>query len=654
MGQKFLVFDVETTGTPRRLNAALDDDANWPYIVQVAWILFEENGTELHRADYIIKPTNYFIPQSVTNIHGISHEFAVANGKEAKLVLGTLFEVLIANNPIMVGHNIKFDTSIAQAELLRHGFENIMKPLEHLCTMHTSLKMMPGNGHKFPKLSELHYHLFNTDFIGHHRAMADVEATARCLFEMIRLKNAGESIPPIANKNTLSYTAAPKERLDLDFSDNPEFERAVALARDTQWPFFLTGRAGTGKSTFLKYILSHVTKNFIVVAPTGIAALNVGGVTIHSFFRFPLRPLLPDDEEIPELNFAKQKLISKMDALIIDEVSMVRVDVLDAIDASLRKNGGNPQLPFGGKQIIFIGDVFQLEPVTQQKDGTKDILLQYYSSVYFFNAMAFESLKNLVIIELHKVYRQKDDLPFLTMLDKIRINNLEPEDFLQINTMVEEAPVLAQQLLGDTTIVLKTTNYEADHTNKFVLDIIEQPIFKYTSIVSGIFPLSENRLPAPQTLELKVDAQVMLLKNDIHGRWVNGTLAKVCELTVEAIKIRLINGEEHLLDRYTWENLSYEYNANTRKIETKILGGYTQFPLRLAWAITIHKSQGLTFDKIKVDWGQRTFASGQVYVALSRCRQMSGVSMSRALQPHDVIVNIELINFYNQYILPKI
>lgn len=653
MSEKILVFDIETTGMPRRQLAPLEDSSNWPYIVQIAWILFDHNATELHRADYIIKPTDYFISQAATNVHGVAHDFALAHGKDATMVLGTLYELLLENAPTLVGHNIKFDTSITQAELLRHKFENIMKPLPHLCTMNIALKVIEVSGNRFPKLSELHYHLFNTDFIGHHRAMSDVEATARCFFEMKRLVASGEKLPPLIKKNDINFAVRTKDKMVLDISNNLDFIKAVDLVQHTKQSFFLTGRAGTGKSTFLKFITSNIEKNFIVVAPTGIAALNVGGVTIHSFFRFPLRPLLPDDEDIPKLNFAKQKLIKEMDTLVIDEISMVRVDVLDAIDASLRKNGGRPNQPFGGKQVIFIGDIFQLEPVTEERDGTKDILLQYYESLYFFKSQAFQSPSIPNIVELQKVYRQKDDLPFLTLLDKIRVNNLDTDDFTQINATVDETPLLASQLLDDTTIVLKTTNYEAEYTNNLVLDSIDAPSFSFTAIVSGEFNVSAYRIPAPETLKLRVGAQVMLLRNDLHGRWVNGTLAKVSALEKDKIKIRLQNEEEHEIGQFTWENITYQYNHITRKIETKILGGYTQFPLRLAWAITIHKSQGLTFDKIKIDWGQRTFASGQVYVALSRCRKLSGISMSRPLHPNDIIVNQELIDFQNHYINSK-
>lgn len=653
MATKFLIFDIETTGLPRRQNGAITDFSNWPYIVQIAWILFDEDSKEIHRAEYIIKPTDYYIPQSVTNVHGISHEYAVENGKPAHLVLGTFYELLVANQPIVIGHNVRFDSSITQAEFLRNSFDNVLEPLEHICTMHQSLKMMEGKNLKFPKLSELHFHLFNSDFIGHHRAMADVEATARCFFEMERLKKSGIKILPFSIQQTHNFTRPPKEKLELEIDDNPLFKKAFELIKTTNRSLFLTGKAGTGKSTFLKYVLSHIDKNIIVLAPTGIAALNVGGVTIHSFFRFPLRPLLPDDDDIPVLSYAKKKLIKEMDLLIIDEVSMVRVDLLDAIDASLRKNGGKPNLPFGGKQIILIGDIFQLEPVVPEKDGTKDILLNYYSSLYFFNAIAYESLNQLAIIELQKAYRQQNDLAFLSLLDKIRLNHLDENDFRLINTMVEDQPMTAQELLENDTIVLKTTNYEAEHTNKFVLDIIDHPSHSFIATISGEFPLTESRVPAPEQLKLKVDAQVMLLKNDLHGRWVNGTIAKIAKLTNDAIVIRLKNGEEHMLDKYTWENISYFYNPDTRKIETKVLGGYTQYPLRLAWAITIHKSQGLTFDKIKIDWGQKIFASGQVYVALSRCRQMNGVNMSRLLQAQDIIVNQNLIDFYTRFIISE-
>jgi DNA polymerase III epsilon subunit-like protein len=647
--KKILVFDIETTGVPRKMNAPIDKSGNWPHIVQIAWVLFDEKGHELHRADYIIKPTDYYIPMALTAVHGISHDFALENGVEGALVLNTLYEVLLENKPLLVGHNVKFDISITRAEFCRYEVEDLMVDLESCCTLQLSMSMMKNIHVKFPKLSEIHYHLFQSDFVGHHRAMADVEATARVYFELQKLKAAGKKLDyALQNKNS-SYTKI-KEKINLNFDDNEAFKKAFEIIKSTNQSLFLTGKAGTGKSTFLKYILSEVNKNIIVVAPTGIAALNVEGVTIHSFFRLPFRPILPNEIDIPDLGYVKKKLIKEMDTLIIDEISMVRVDVLEAIDAILRHNGGDPHQPFGGKQIVLIGDIFQIEPVVEEKDGTKQIIQNNYEGFYFFDAPAFKRMQNLKIVELKKVYRQKNDAVFLKLLDKIRLNEQNHQDLEKVNSQSEENPLNAYQLLHDETIVLKTTNYEADTTNKAVLDCIEYQEYRYESSTFGDFKLSENRLPAPQTLVLKKNAQVMILKNDLHGRWVNGTIAKIKELNATSITVQLQNGEVHDIDKFTWESIKYKFNPKTRKIDSEVIGGFTQFPLRLAWAITIHKSQGLTFDKIKIDWGKSLFASGQVYVALSRCRTLKGISMSRNLSADDILVNPELIKFYRNNI----
>jgi hypothetical protein len=426
--------------------------------------------------------------------------------------------------------------------------------------------------------------------------------------------------------------------------DNIEIQNAFALIRETNQSFFLTGKAGTGKSTFLKNIVESTSKNFVVVAPTGIAAINVGGVTIHSFFRFPLRPLLPEDEDIKVFwkGSEKRKIISSMDTIIIDEISMVRADLIDGIDYSLRRNGGNPNLPFGGKQVVFIGDIFQLEPVTIKNSGEQKIINEIYGSAYFYNAKVFDKI-NLFTIELQKVYRQSDPI-FINLLDKVRVKEMLPKDLDKINTRVFSEHELKQQ---DFVITLTTKNDLADRVNSIKLAELKNNPFTYTAEVSGEF--EESKYPTESELILKEGAQVIFIKNDSEKRWVNGTIGQVCQLIDTEIKVKLKDGSIHSVEKRVWENIKYQYNKEKKKIEQEIVGTYKQYPLKLAWAITIHKSQGLTFDKVVIDFGTGTFASGQAYVALSRVTSFEGLFLKQKIHTTDICVDEEIKNFAKSF-----
>ena len=435
--------------------------------------------------------------------------------------------------------------------------------------------------------------------------------------------------------------------MNLDVN-NPVFQTALDLVQETNQTFFLTGRAGTGKSTFMKHIVETVEKNFLVVAPTGIAAVNVGGVTIHSFFQFPLRPLLPNDEEIKIFwkNSEKRKIISAMDTLIIDEISMVRADLIDGIDFSLRKNGGNPNMPFGGKQVIFVGDIFQLEPVTIKGSGEQTIINEIYGNPYFYNAKVFESIE-LVTIELQKVYRQTDS-EFVSLLDKVRIKDISQADLDYINTRVFSQSQLNE---NDFAITLTTTNEISNNVNYQKLDELDADSFLYVADVSGEF--EESKYPTDPELVLKVGAQVIFIKNDTARRWVNGTIGQVCELTENDIKVRLKDGTSHFVEKRVWENLKYQYNKEKKKIEQEIIGTFEQYPLKLAWAITIHKSQGLTFDRVVIDFGSGTFASGQAYVALSRATSFKGLFLKQKLYSTDIYIDESIKEFAKTFNDPK-
>lgn len=423
-------------------------------------------------------------------------------------------------------------------------------------------------------------------------------------------------------------------------TNNIEFQTALELIQETNQSFFLTGKAGTGKSTFLKHIVDTVSKDFVIVAPTGIAAVNVGGVTIHSFFQFPLRPLLPEDEDIKIFwkDSEKRKIISAMDTLIIDEISMVRADLIDGIDYSLRKNGGNPNLPFGGKQVVFVGDIFQLEPVTIKNSGEQKIISEIYGSAYFYNAKVFERV-SLFTVELQKVYRQTDSV-FISLLDKVRVKEISQTDLNKINTRVFSQSELNKD---DFAITLTTKNDLADTVNFKKLSELKAEPFAYNAEVSGEF--EESKYPTEPELTLKVGAQVIFIKNDTDKRWVNGTIGQVSGLTDTEIKVKLKDGEIYSVEKRIWENIKYQYNKEKKKIEQEIVGTFKQYPLKLAWAITIHKSQGLTFDKVVVDFGSGTFASGQAYVALSRATSFEGLFLKQKLNSTDIYIDDEIKEF---------
>ena len=413
---------------------------------------------------------------------------------------------------------------------------------------------------------------------------------------------------------------------------------AYELVANTNSSFFLTGRAGTGKTTFLHNVQKMVKKQFVTLAPTGVAAILAGGDTIHSFFGLPMDICTPGTSG--KLNENRILTLLHTDTIIIDEVSMVRCDLIDAIDYTLRKVMRTTQ-PFGGKQMIFVGDMFQLPPVV--KAGPEhDLLRDLYHTEEFFFYKA-DSIKRLRLskIEFRKVYRQ-EDADFLRVLEHVRLNQVTDSDLQALNCRV----VMPSKEDG-MVITLASRNATADAINKKRLAEIAAPVFVYEGTVEGKF--EEKRFPVEKTLTLKVGAQVMFTRNDIQRRWANGTLGKIVELTEEEIKVTLDNGETYAVPSCSWESVSCEYDRDARKLRKEVLGSFTQFPLKLAWAITVHKSRGMTFDKMVLNLEHGFFAAGQLYVALSRVRSLSGLFLSAPVLPQYVFTSREVLTYASGY-----
>ena len=433
---------------------------------------------------------------------------------------------------------------------------------------------------------------------------------------------------------------------------NKDFQNVLNLIKYTNQSIFLTGKAGTGKSTLLKYICKNVDKKHVVLAPTGIAAINVGGSTLHSFFKLPFHPLLPGDPNLSQHKgqiheFFKykgehRKILKEVELIIIDEISMVRADIIDAIDAILRVYSQNPRVPFGGKQVLLVGDIFQLEPVVT--NDIRHIMNRAYPSPYFFSAQVFRQM-NLVSIELQKVYRQSDPV-FINILNHIRTATPQPSELQLLNTRYN---IDIQEDKKDMYITLATKRDNVDFINENKLASLPGDPTVSHGVITGDFP--SNSLPTSLDLTLKVGAQIIFVKNDMDKRWVNGTIGVITGIDIETDIIYVVteNGEEFDVKPEVWRNLKYTFNEEKKEIESEELGTFEQYPIRLAWAITVHKSQGLTFNKVIIDFSGGVFTGGQAYVALSRCTSLQGIYLKTPINRSHIFVDPEIVNFAKSF-----
>jgi len=429
---------------------------------------------------------------------------------------------------------------------------------------------------------------------------------------------------------------------ELQIDINEQFRHALDIMENSDRSIFITGRAGTGKSTLLNYFRHVTRKKVVVLAPTGVAALNVKGQTIHSFFRF--KPgITPDRVKKLRSNDDNESIYRKLDAIVIDEVSMVRADLLDCMDRFLRLNGPEFDKPFGGIQVAFIGDLYQLPPVVTS--GEKAVFQSFYETPYFYGARVFDSF-DMEFVELEKIYRQHDE-QFITLLNAIRNNSITEEELGLLNQRYQPE---FEPLPDDFYIYLTTTNKLAEEINCKRLAGLKGRLYIFTGSIEGDF--GQEYLPTAVDLQCKVGAQVMMLNNDTEGRWVNGSIGKITGITKnskgeDVIIADLAGGDEVEITPFTWEIFRFFVEAGG--LQSEVIGKFVQYPLMLAWAVTIHKGQGKTFDKVIIDIGRGTFAHGQMYVALSRCTTLGGIVLKKPALKKHIWTNYQVMDFLTKY-----
>lgn len=434
-----------------------------------------------------------------------------------------------------------------------------------------------------------------------------------------------------------NWTSRPKINLkQIDISNitlSEEQQRIFKKIENSNEHFFITGKAGTGKSVLLQYFKQKSAKKVVVCAPTGVAALNVGGQTIHSLFRIP--PAFIERDSLKPVTYKTALLLRNIDTVVIDEISMVRADLMDAIDHRLRQ-ARNSNLPFGGVQIVMFGDLYQLPPVVNDPE-----LHKYFADnnggYYFFNAHAWRNAR-FNIYELTNIFRQKDEI-FISVLNAIRKGKMTDEHLTTLNIRAGVG------IPEDGIITLATTNQAVNEINDYHLGKLPGKIYEYRATIIG--DLEQSSFPTEEILRFKQGSQVMLLRNDKEKRWVNGSIGQITSLSNDEIKVN-IDGYTYSIPPETWSKIRYTYNPETKKIEEEVVSSFTQYPLRLAWAITIHKSQGHTYGSVAVDMGDGAFAHGQTYVAISRCKSLEGLYLKREIVREDIIVDPSIIDFMNR------
>jgi energy-coupling factor transporter ATP-binding protein EcfA2 len=416
-----------------------------------------------------------------------------------------------------------------------------------------------------------------------------------------------------------------------------ECRAAIDFLRHEKGHLFVTGRAGTGKSTLLRALKDVLEDEMVILAPTGLAAVNVGGQTIHSFFGFPPRLIKSDDIR----RSRNGTIMRRLKLIVIDEVSMVRSDLMWAIDQSLRVNRGRPREAFGGVRFVMFGDLHQLPPVVQEAEAA-EYLEANFGGPFFFSVGALREGAGTFLLELSQVFRQSD-ASLVEVLNRIREGNVSDEDLALLNTRVAPIRTLAE---GERSVILTPTNAAAQRINLTYLEALPGRSQTYQAGVTGEYQPSAQ--PTDAELTLKVGAKVILLRNDPDGRWVNGTIAHVAQLEDKRVWVA-IEGKEHEVEQAAWEQHRYAYDTKAEKIVETVTGTFRQFPLRLAWALTIHKAQGLTLDRVYIDLGRGTFAHGQAYVALSRCKSLDGLTLARPLRPADILFDQSALGYRNVF-----